>query len=210
MTEANKEKTGEGSAKSEVDLTKYVPKEDFEKVSKDAKAQVATLQAELDQAKLTLLDPDYIAFQETKRGRALGNKIEKAEDKLANASSGEIEALRNEINTLRATQENVLAVLELQSVEKRYDDFDDYRDTVKKILETSTTPLTIEQAYLLAKGQSKTEKSDSEKGKAAKSSSEKPSGTVPGESLQQKNFKDKTAAGLDAWDKAVGAGKDWL
>lgn len=58
---------------------------------------------------------------------------------------------KQKIDEISRSLSDVLAVLELQDIEKKYSDFENYREATRKILETSKTPLTIEQAYLLAK-----------------------------------------------------------
>ena len=104
-------------------------------------------------------------------------------------------------------------MLELQEVVKSHDDFEDYRDTVREILESSPTPLTIEQAYLIAKAGKATpaEETDADKTKKAKSGTEKPGGGLPRDSITPKTFgKDKNAAASDDWDTVVGKGKETL
>ena len=220
-------KPSEGAEK--VDLTKYVPKDDHEKTLNTVK----DLESKLEDAKLSLLDPDYISFLETKKGKGVVKKVEKAvrevsdddldglssKDLLALSVERAVEAVKTEISNvydeqlkkMGGTLSDVLAILELQEVEKKYKDFDDFRGETRKILETSQTPLTIEQAYKLAK-QANEEKPDDDttKKKKAAASTEKPSGTVAKGSIEPKDFKDKVAAGEDAWDKTVGAGKDTL
>jgi len=205
-------KTTEGSEKDAIDMTKFVPKEDFEKLTKTSNEEVEKIKGELDQAKLSLLDPDYVAFLDSKKGKEIKEEAKEISEKIeeGKASPAELKRLEDRMNTISSSVENVLAVLELQAVEKKYADFGDFREATKKILETSATSLSIEQAYLLSKGQAKTEKTEAEKKAAAKTAAEKPSGTVPGNEPVQKHFTDKGAAGEDAWDKTVGAGKETL
>ncbi len=208
------------------DLTKYVPKDEHEKTLNTVK----DLESKLEEAKLSLLDPRVIEALTTKK---VEKKIEKAvkevsDDDIDGLSSKQLlelaiekakeailpevsEAYDEQLKKMGATLSDVLAILELQEVEKKYKDFDDFRDETRKILETSTTPLTIEQAYRLAKqvNEEKPEDDTTKKKKAA-SSTEKPSGTVSKGTIEPKDFKDKNAAGEDAWDKVVGAGKDTL
>jgi len=213
---------GEGQGAAAIDLTKYVPKEDFEKTSAMAK----DLEARLDDAKLSLLSPEYLEFMESKKAAKVEKKIESSIDKLLDSkdvdklSPRQILALsidkakeavasellpqyQNQIKSLGQTLSDVLAVLELQEVEKKYSDFNDHRDDTKKILETSATPLTIEQAYLLAKS-----------GKISSTTpptgTEKPTGGTPPGSMQPKTFKNKNDAAEDAWNSVVGAGKDHI
>jgi hypothetical protein len=210
-------KPGEGAAA--VDLTKYVPKEDLEKAS----SSVKELEAKLEEAKMSLLDPEYISFLEQKKQAKLEKKLAKTalptDADLSKLTSAQVlslsvekakEAIMTEIvpqyeEQLRRTQQtlsDVLAVLELQEVEKKYSDFSTYRDDTRKILETSTTPLTIEQAYKLAKA-------NTFDGKApAVSPAEKPTGSVPGNDMKPTSFKSKYDAAEDAWNRTVGPGKD--
>jgi predicted Zn-ribbon and HTH transcriptional regulator len=215
MVEANNSgKLNEGAGEA-IDLNKYVPKEDAEKALKDKDNAVLSMRKELDEAKMSLLDPDYISFLENKRN-ATGalNKVTKdianVEGQIDHASKAELTELRQALTNLSARQQDIMAVLELQAVEKKHKDFDEYRDQVVHILETSQTPLTIEQAYKLAKMESKEEKTDEEKEAAAKSSAEKPSSTVAAGAVQAKSFKTKADALDDAWNSVVGAGKDTL
>lgn len=58
---------------------------------------------------------------------------------------------KQKIDEINRAVSDILALLELQDLEKKYPDFEEYREATKNILETSTAPLTIEQAYLQAK-----------------------------------------------------------
>lgn len=225
MGEENKAGTaGEGKEAAAIDTTKYVPKEDFEKTS----ATVKDLESKLDEAKLALLDPSYLEFMESKKAGKLEKKIESSVDKLL--ASTDIDKLsnrqlldlaldkakeavaneilpqyQNQLKSMGQTLSDVLAVLELQEVKGKYADFDVYRADTKKILETSTTPLTIEQAYVLAKAGK-----DASAPKAGPTGSEKPTGGTPPGSMQPKSFKTKADAAEDAWNSTVGAGKDYI
>ena len=212
MPEQDK-KPGEGAQTNAIDTTKLVPKEDFEKLSKESKEQVTTLQSELETAKLSLLDPEYIAFRESKKSKALAKEAKSISDELkdSNVTGNRVVELEDRINRLSTAVEDLLALQELAVCEKKYSDFNDYRDSVRKTLEDSTTPLTIEQAYLLVKGSTtKTDKTDAEKAAGAKAGSEKPGSGVNAGSTQPTSFKDKKSAADAAWDEVVGAGKDTL
>jgi len=173
-------------------------------------AEVIKLQEELDQAKLSLLDPKYIAFLETEKGSGKVIKDVSKELKDGKLSPERIEELETKLNRVSVTMEQVLAVMELKEVEGKYKDFGDYRDDTTKVLETSATPLTIEQAYKIAKQNRKDEKSVEEKEKDVKASAEKPGSGGPREEDTPKTFKSKYDAADDAWDKVVGKGKDIL
>jgi len=173
-------------------------------------SEVTKLQDELDNAKLSLLDPEYIAFLETKKGSAA--IIADASKKLASGdvSVAELNSMKAQLNKVSITMEQVLAVMELKEVEGKYKDFQTYRDDTTKVLETSTTPLTIEQAYKIAKQNRKDSKTDKEKEDDINAGAEKPGGGGPREEEEPKVFKDKKEASDDAWDTVVGKGKDSL
>jgi hypothetical protein len=221
----------EGAAAANADTSKFVPKEDYEKLA----GSVKNLESQLDEAKLSLLDPDYIEFLESKKGKVVEKKVEKAfkledidTDKLTSkqilqlATDRAREAIISELEPkyeelLRRTNaslQDVYAYIELQEVEKKYSDFGDYRDDVRKILESSKTPMTILQAYKEAK-LDRLEKDGKltpkiEKELKTPTPSEKPTATVPGETMSKGNFKTADDAAGDAWDKIVGSGKDIL
>jgi hypothetical protein len=212
-----------------VDTSKFVPKEDYEKLGNSVKE----LETKLDEAKLSLLDPDYIDFLESKKGGKVEKKVEKAMsdvdiDKLSSRQILELattkakEALMEEVlpkyeDQLKrqgATLQDILAYIELGEVEKKYKDFNDYRDDTRKVLETSKTQLTIEQAYKQAK-LDKLEKDGKltpkdEKELKTPTSTEKPTSTVPGDTMSKGSFKNKGDAADDAWNQTVGSGKDIL
>lgn len=225
MSEVNG-KAGDG-ADAAIDLSKYVPKGDFEKVA----SSVKELESQLEKAKMTLLDPEYIAFQESKNKKveaSVNRELSKISDSdLAHLNSKQIleiavERARDavakeltpiyekELNGLKHTLSDVLAVLEVQEAEKKHKDFDEFRDATRKILESSSTPLTIEQAYLIAKAGSTKEPEGKAKEPEKLKGTEKPSGTVPSDDMGKSKFSSKEAASQDAWDKVVGAGKGQL
>ena len=181
---------------------------EFQEQLKAKNSEVTKLQEELDNAKLSLLDPEYIAYLETKKGSAKVIKDVSKELKDGHLSASRVEELEAKLNRVSVTMEQVLAVMELKEVEGKYKDFNTYRDDTTKVLETSTTPLTIEQAYKIAKQNRKDNKTDDEKELDARSGSEKPGSGGPRGEEEAKVFKDKKAAADDAWDKAIGRGKD--
>lgn len=208
---------------------KFVPKEDYEKLA----GSVKDLESKLDEAKLSLLDPDYIEFLETKKGAKVEAKVKKEisemdTDKMTSkqileaATERAKEALMEEVlpkyeEALKrqgATIQDILAYIELGEVEKKYKDFNDFRDDTRKILEASKTQLTIEQAYKQAK-MDRLEKEGKltpkeEKELKTPPPAEKPTSTVPGETMSKSTFKTPEDAADDAWDKIVGSGKDTL
>lgn len=233
MTEqVNKPGDGGGAA---IDMTKFVSKDDYDKVStqqKDLESKLKDAAGALDQAKLSLLDPDYIQFLESKKGRKMVNEISNKD--LEGKTPKEIVDLtisrvkeellpdyERALTGLSSTLTDVLAVLELQEVEKTAtkagENFDDYREDVTKILQSSSTPLTIAQAYSLAKYNRKdaesTKKDDKTKEKEAKMHVEKPSGRVMVETPKKTYGTSKAEAAKassDAWDEVIGEGKETL
>jgi hypothetical protein len=215
MSDLDNNKAGDGAAAP--DLTKYVPKADYEKVS----TTVKDLESKLDDAKMSLLDPEYISFLESKKGKQVEHKVNQAfsfsDDELDKLSSKQLlvvaierataailpeveKRYEDRLRRSESTLSDVLAIIELQEVEKKYDDFETYRDKTKEILETARVPLTIEQAYLQARGMAPAAASNAP-------GSEKPSGIVPA-GMAPKTFKNKNDAANDAWDQVMGAGKD--
>lgn len=168
------------------DMTKYVPKEQLDKVNTDK----SSLARELEETKMLLLSPEYIEFKESKIRRGKDTKPAPAAGESSNA---QIEALQEELATTRRTVSNISAYIELWDVEKRFPDFDKYRDQVKQILETSKNELTYEQAYLMAKGDKKSDTPADKSDKAAKGS-EKPGGFTPPPADTLKTYKTSTEA----------------
>jgi len=221
MVDSDKDTKGtEGQEESakDVDLTKYTPKEEVDKLTTSAAKEKEEMQSKIDQANMSLLDPDYIAFKESKNKKPEANTYAGAVDvdnmtqkqlvdHILKAVDSRVEPLTSDVKSNKRTVADVLAVIELENTQKKYSDFNDHRDTIKKIIETSEAPLTFEQAYFIAKGNKPADKTPAE---PAKPGSEKPTGSVPAESLKPKDFKDESSAADDAWDKTVGAGKDTL
>jgi hypothetical protein len=205
MSDVNK--AGEELKEQEAKIKETVSKEYQEKLTaKDS--EVKRLQDELDNAKLSLLDPKYISFLESERGskqviREVSKEV--AEGDLSVAKIAELEQRLARTNT---TLEQLVAVMEVKEVEAKYPDFNKFREDTTKVLETSNTSLTIEQAYKIAKQNVKDTKTDKEKEMDAKSGAEKPGTGGPREEEPPKSFKDKKLAGEDAWDKVMGSGKD--
>lgn len=206
MSDVNN-KAGEELKEQEAKIKDTVSKEFQGKLTaKDS--EVRKLQDELDNAKLSLLDPEYISFLETKKGSAKVIDDASRQLKDGNLTPSKVAELEAKLNRVSVTMEQVLAVMELKEVEGKYKDFNTYRDDTTKVLETSTTPLTIEQAYKIAKQNRKDNKTDEEKEADINAGAEKPGGGGPREEDEPKVFKSKKEAGDDAWDKAIGKGKD--
>jgi len=224
MSDQTKQANEEAKSTANVDLTKFVPKEDYEKLS----ASERELKTKLDDANLSLLDPEYIAFLETKKGKQVEKKVESsfkltdsdidklsskqllelAVDKAKEAVLSELSPeLEKKFKNYDMSLSDIYAVFELQACEKKYKDFEDFREDTRKILESSPTPISIEQAYKLAKAD-KQPPAKEEKPDPAKTAAEKPTGHVPTGDMQTKVFKNKMDAAEDAWNQVVGSGKD--
>lgn len=208
MTVQNNNANGTTPAEGVVDLTKYLAKEDHEKALSAKEAEVTKIKDELEQAKMSLLDPEYIDYLESKKAKPSTEDMVSKDPNLP--SKAEFDALKKELHMTKSSVQDVLAVIELKNTEEKYSDFKDYKDDVKAILESSRAPLTFEQAYLIAKSQKPPKASDKPNDPKPHTSYEKPSSSVPGDDLAKKDFKDANEAGSDAWDKAVGPGKDSL
>lgn len=196
----------------DIDLSKYVGKEDYEKALSERDEKLEKLEGELEKAKTSLLDPEYIEYLESKKD----SKDEDAGEKNAQDKDlplkGELTTLRKELNMTKAKLYDVLAVMELESARKRYSDFDDYKEEIKETIESSEAPLTYDQAYHIAKsakGPKNKDNADNASGDAKSKANktpetEKPSGSVPGDSLKQKDYKSAQEAANAAWDDTVG------
>ena len=218
---SDQNKSSESSAPA-IDLTKYVPKEDFEKTQASLKEELGKMKVERDQAKMSLLDPEYISHLESKRVSAEksaaripdGTDLSRLSPQqlLDLAVSKAVEMVEGKVGERFRRNEtaisDLLAVAELRAVEDRYKDFNDYRDDVAKLLEDPRSNLTIEQAYKLAK-QNASEKAPAKPETKKPASSEKPTGTTPADGFERAKFKSKVDAADAAWD-AVAPGRDTI
>lgn len=187
------EQENQETKEQEINLDDYVPKSEYESKIKDSEKSLESLKSELEQAKLQLLDPEYLKWREDK-GRK-GSKKETPEGRKTEEpqSLEEFEALKEEIQKTQDVLRELIAVQELDATKKRYPDFDEYREDIAKILEQSN--MTYEQAYFVAK-QHKTEISESGDKTPTKKpqSTEKPTSTVPAKTLEKKDFKTREEA----------------
>jgi hypothetical protein len=147
-----------------IDLTNYVPKGEFEKLQADA----SEARKGLESLKSQLLDADYLSYLESKRQNSQPQAKPTSDLSNINLKNLDMQGLINLINqhSLNAIQQvvgpqiqalhgrltDVQAVLELDNVRSRYEDFDDYQQDIVGILERAQNDLSIEQAYLQAKG----------------------------------------------------------
>lgn len=196
MSEQAKEQKSEQPV---IDLNNYVSKDEFSKTEEALKAT----KAETEKLKMQLLDPKYIEFLESQRNPPKKESpadvldgIQLADvDKLSNSQilklaektlgTKLLDAVRQEfgkeVGVLRQTLQDMLIRDELREVIASNPDFEDYRADVQKILETSSSDLTITQALKIARADRG--ESSKKSGKNAKESDEaKPFSEKPGRS----------------------------
>jgi len=191
MSEQDKQKSSEGKEASAVDLSNYVPKEEYGKLNQ----QIDEMKKSLEDAKLELVSPEYIEFLAAKKDRKVTQAdVDKAKAAgLPQEAVAIIEELKGRIVRTESVLQNMAAVLELKEVEGKYADFKDYRDDVQKLLEADKTgSLTFEQAYYQARGM----KPPAPKGDMPMRGNEKPGGFLPPEGA--KVFKSDYEASQDA------------
>lgn len=165
-----------------------IPKAELLRVQTEAQQLQEALKQQVEEAKGQLLSQEYLEYIEQK-------KAPKKEQKAGETE--EVKALRSQLSELRTAQAELAAHVELEQVRKAHPDFEDYRKDVQKILETSKTDLTIDQAYYMAKGQ-KEPKPAEKKEEKPDFSSEKPGGIYPPPNQTDKKFKNELDAGMDA------------
>ena len=182
---------------SEINLEDYVPKEEHSKLLSEKDESITSLKNDLDSAKMQLLDQDYLDYLESKKkpSQSTKPKDSKSTGKVDEELQATIERLQDDLNKSNAALSDLAAENELRDVRARYNDFDDHKEDILKIIENSKTDLTFEQAYRLAKSY-KSEKSaegaeEGTKGKKTISATEKPSSTVPAKALETKEFKNQ-------------------
>lgn len=190
-----------------------ISKNEFEKVQ----ATNVQLARDLDTLKGQLLDTEYLSYLEAKKvnktvgntavapngntsinGLTLAQLQQVIAQQVGQTLQDVMKPVYGKINEIQAKQE-------VEDVRLRYADFDEFKDKVVSILESApNTELSIEQAYLQAKGLKANEVIEPVKEETAPVSNEKPGGTVPltGESAQR--HKDPQAAGVAAWNEVRG------
>ena len=211
MTEATKDLV----VAPTVDLTKYVPKEDYDKLQ----GTVKNLQADYERKSLELLSPSYIDFLEQQKTKTQQStqvtfaldtltvdEIERLpKARLLQLAEERVTAkltpvLRKEfLGTINALQEQVSylnAREEVRAVETEFPDFDKYRDEVAKELngEEGKT-LSIRDATLrVMQRHEKDEKNDKTQDKPKPKGGEKPNQGGPTPDIADKSFKDQKEA----------------
>ena len=209
-------KTGEPTGKTGEDL---VSKVEFEKLTTELekeKKDKGTLQKEMDNLRLEVLDPDYMAFKESKnKPESKKPAVEVDTNELENmprakfvdlivdkVSTAITPKLEQELGKVKQGLQNVMADREVDKCAAKYKDFWDYKQDMLGLVKQNDA-LRVEDAYKLAKQNRKLEKDEEEQKVAAKAASEKPGGpSAP--SMQAKDFKDKDKAAEDAWSKTMG------
>ena len=218
-----------GSTNSE--KVEMVPKTDLEKLTTqltDLTKQTETLRKERDNAKLEILNPEYLRWLEEKETK--GHASDKTTEKVAKSlevDETELEGLSRkqfmqlvvnstvqqiidkvgpgldkELSTLRSGISDIAASLEVKECETKYPDFWEFKEQMVDLVKGNDA-LKIEDAYKIAKQNIKLEKDQKEKESALRAQSEKPSGLAES-STTQRSFKNKTDASEDAWKKVVG------
>ncbi len=210
------------------DQPQNVTREEHTKAVEAKDAEISKIRGEFETMRNQLINPDYIAYLNNKNKKPTDEKVTTA---IGELTSEEIESLpkarllklaeertgekitktltaqfNSQIENLRGTVEELIIKEELREVQGKYADFNDYRVDVKKILESSTNELTIEQAYKIAKATrppKEEEKAPEKKEKSAEQSkgSEKPTGSVPFNDLEKKEFKNEKEAGQAALEE---------
>lgn len=195
------------------------------------KDRLAKLESENSQLKNKLLDDDYIAFLDSRKRAAepakpqlakapvnfLGEELTQADiDKLTpsqilklaqkNLGSSIVDEIRNEFSNALANQnqaiETIVAHLELQQVKADNPDFDSFKDDVAKILQESTTSMTIADALDKARiNRSRTAPAKTAAPAKSPASTEKPGTHPPSPSLQKKEYKNESEAAAAALEE---------
>jgi hypothetical protein len=184
------------------------------------------LTQEVNELRKQLLDPEYLNYLEAKQSGASKAKQPspvtlldsdlKPEDidrlpnskllKLAESTLGTklVDSLRQEfageLTGLRSTVQNLVAVIELNEVKAKYPDFEEHRDGVVRLLQSSQRDMSIEDAYKMVKYEALS-KTDGKKEVASKpdaKGSEKPNQATPPPDLSTKEYKNEKDAGAAA------------
>jgi len=184
-----------------------VSKQEFDRLA----ASAAEKDRSLETLKSQLLDPEYISYLESKNQAKARPTTINSNVNLSNMSLDQLRQLIREegesvvkqaIAPIAGSLTEVRATLEANAVRAKYPDFNTYADKVVSILENSD--VTIEQAYLMARGGKVIEADTSTKKEVetpkAPTRSEKPGTTVPLEGDTITKFKNETEAGMAAWN----------
>lgn len=176
--------------KQELDLNNYVPKEEYEKAVKAKDESLNGLKTELEEAKMKLLDEDYLNYLNSKTAKKAAKPAPESSDGISLSElKSELEDLRAELNLNKNTISQLYFDRELELTKRKYPDFDDYREDIQKILDISKGEKTFAEAYLIAKATKDVESETKEPKKKSTFSSEKPTGVVPHKTVDKKEFK---------------------
>lgn len=169
-----------------------VSKADHEKALKERDDKLVSLKQQLDEKDLKLLDPDYLKWESDKT-KAAQPKFETSKDPVVAELQKTNKALQDQLSNQSQLLSSLMAEAELSRTVQAYPDFNDYKEDVAAILRVSDSALTYEQAYKLAKAERKDKEDSEKKLKDAKNKApvggEKPSGSKPASSMEQKDFK---------------------
>jgi len=202
-------KTGETDQNKE----EMVPKSEVEKMKESLtqqSQQLEKLKKEAEEAKLSQLDPEYLAFLESKESDGNQHK-QSGNDDLDSLSNSEFMALlenkidkklNDRVTFLGNKVDSLIAHSELREVRSKYSDFNDYKDQIGAILNRNPS-LNYEQAYKIIKADVYQSKSEEQKQREAKLQQEKPGGPSHS-STKPADFKSSQEAIDDAWNQAVG------
>lgn len=192
-----------------------IPKDEFERVTKEKDANIQTLQKTVEDLQSKLLDDTYLEFISSKKSGIKETTASLAGAGVPQEVIAEINSLKANSAQLQQTLQNVVYHLELAECEKAHPDFNTYRSDIQKILEAPDGNYTFEQAYKLAKANkisaeiSKQESKENPKPQAT----EKPSPRVPATENTVKEFKtlkEANAATIESLKAKYGLSGDTL
>lgn len=195
-----------------------VSKAEFQKLQEsfnNTTKQLSDVKKESDEAKLAILDPDFLEFKESKKAGGKKAEVDLNDTDLESMSRKDFatfigttvatelgKELANKTRGIQSTLEKIQADSEVKEATAKYKDFWDYKEEMHVELKRNPS-LTIEDSYKLAKQNKHIEKSESEKIAAAKASSEKPGGSSSS-NVAPREFKSEAEANEDAWTSVVG------
>lgn len=190
-----------------------VSKQDFVRVQQQAEEAGRNLEVLRQQ----LADPEYLEYRQAKANSRANPAAPATPVNLQNMTLEQLQqlivqgaagAVQQVVKPIAERLEQAEAELELDRVQRKYEDFDEFRDNVSQILKTSTNELTIEQAYLMAKATKPAADpaapaATAPAAPAAPRGNERPSASVPLDGDSAKTFKTPEAAGQAAWQEVA-------
>lgn len=187
----------------------YIPKEQYEK-------EKGELQQQLEDLKLEIVTPEYIAFLEGKRAPAPAPKAEsekvdfskmtpdqiyaKAVADSKAATQAEIDRVRTEFTS--SSKESIKK--EIDAFARSTPDFEKYRPLMRGLSDLpKNKDLTLQELYNLAKEHAKGfGPTEDEKGKSRRAGGERPGGSSP--SVVKDKKYTASEASEEAWEEVVG------